>query len=436
MKISNSKGTLFRQVIVIAPNSPWNGRTVDILIDHHSAQLIKIHDEIPITTEMDVITFDEDVYVSAGWVALAVSLTEPGYELRDTLQNITHGAFKHGFTSCIFYPNSFPVTDTSMMISSISSGKDNSNLPVQIYQVGALSEGCQGKDMTEFSHMIQAGAVAFTDGFSAGSNSGLLLRALDYARLFNRPIIQLPIDASIAGYGVANESPAVTALGLSGIPSLAETVFLAKALHIAAYTEGCGLHISPVTTREGVELVRQAKIKGIKVTADTALPYILFEDSILSDFDTVYKVFPPIRTADDRQAVIEGLKDGTIDCISTHHQPLTVEDKLVEWDYASFGMMTIQGFFPALLKKLVHENAMPLERFIACVTDKARSIFNLPSMTVAPGAKELTFFNLNEEWALTRNELFSKSTNNPFLNQTMKGRVVATLSNGNFQSMV
>jgi dihydroorotase len=402
-----------KNVIVADTQSAWNGRKVALFLHDNRIREILLADSF--TGE----ALDwEGCIVSSGWVASAVFCPEPGYELRDTLANVVQASLRNGFTDVIFYPNTLLPFDQANQL------PNHHNFPVRFHYTGALSEGLLGKDMSPMGELHQAGVVAFTDGFNYGTEEGLLLRSLDYSRLFNKPIIVLPLEKKLASGGVANESPFTTALGLKGIPNVAETIYLTKAIHLLEYIGGGRLHFSPITTKEGVAIIREAQTKGLPVTADTALPYIAYDDSCLHDFNSVYKVFPPLRTDEDRHALIEGLKDGTLDFLSAHHQPLTLEEKQVEWDDANAGMMTLQGFGAVAYHTLVVENQMPVARFTDILTHGVRDIFDLPKVNVNVGASELTFFHPDKEFSLDRASLFSRSINHPLLNQKIKGKII------------
>jgi dihydroorotase len=403
-------------VVVADPRSVWNGQKVALLLNNNS-----IGEILPAEKLTGEALDWEGCMVSPGWIACAVFCPEPGHELRDSLANVIKASLQNGFTDVIFYPNSALPFDQPNQL-------PNHFDTVRFHFAGALSEGLTGKDMSPMGELHQAGAIAFTDGFTFGTEEGLLLRTLDYARLFGKPIIVLPLEKKLAFGGVANQSPFTTALGLKGIPNVAETIYLTKALHLLEYIGGGRLHFSPITTKEGVEIIREAKSKGLPVTADTALPYIAYTDNCLHDFNSVYKVLPPLRTEADRLALIEGLKDGTLDFLSAHHQPLTLEEKQVEWDDADAGMMTLQAFGAVAYQALVVENQMPVTRFAELLTHGIMDTFGLAEKSIAVGANNITFFHPEREWSLDRVSLHSRSINHPLLNQMIKGKVVGVLT--------
>ena len=351
----------------------------------------------------------------------SVALGEPGFEERETIFNGLEVAAKSGFTNIALQPNTNPVIDNQTIVSFVKSkafGCASSLNPI-----GALTKLQEGKDIAEMYDMKNAGAIAFGDYKKSIDNSNLLKIALQYSQDFDALILAFCNDLNIKGKGVVHEGITSTKLGLKGIPSLAEEVVLARNLFLLEYTGG-RMHIPTISSQKSVALIKEAKAKGLKVTCSVAVHNLVLTDEVLSEFDTRYKVNPPIRTEEHRQALINGVLDGTIDCITSDHHPLDIEHKKMEFDMAKDGTIGLESAFGIL------SNILPLE----VILDKlnyAKTIFKIENYSIDINqTASLTLFNPEGKSIFTKENILSKSQNSAFLNQEMKGEVYGIFNNG------
>ncbi|HEU4716399.1 MAG TPA: dihydroorotase, partial [Bacteroidia bacterium] len=322
---------LIKNATINDPNSPHNGKTADVLIENGViASIRKKTDAGKIKT-----IEGNNLHLSPGWMDLHAHLRDPGYEFKETIVTAAAAAAAGGFTAVLAMPDTLPVTHSKAEVEYIL--KRSQDLPVDIFPAGALSHGLEGKELAELYDMHLAGAKAFTDGDSPVKHAGLLLRALLYAHNFNCRIHVRCDDQSLSHGGQMNEGVMSTSLGLKGIPAVAEEVMVARNIYLAEYA-GTPIHFMAVSTPGSVKLIREAKKKGLPVTAAVHAYNLAWNDSLLEDFDTNYKVSPPLRTEAERKALVAAVNDGTIDCITSGHAPEDAESKVVEFDLAAFGI--------------------------------------------------------------------------------------------------
>ncbi len=337
-----------------------------------------------------------------------------------------------GFTAVMPFPNTEPATHSKSEILYIKN-KTQSYL-VDFHPIGALSENTKGKDMAELLDMHHAGAVAFSDGKKAVQDGGLILRGVQYATIFNGIIFNSPFDKSIAPHGQIHEGVTSTSLGLPGIPSMAEEIMVQRDLQLLEYAQG-RLHFHNISTARSVDLVRQAKKQGLNVTASVAVLNLCLTDEALSHFDTNLKVMPPLREKSDIEALIKGLKDGTIDFIDSNHSPIDTEGKDLEFPYAAFGAIGMESAFS--LSNTFLNKKLTIEQLIELWAIKSRTILGLKIPEITEGVTaNLTIFNPNEKWTFTGKDIYSKSKNSPLLSQPdlaeLKGRVYGVVNKGQY----
>lgn len=407
---------LVKSAKVIDNESPFNNKVVDILIE--DGVIKEIASPIKVKKVDQEISF-ENLHVSQGWFDSSVSFGEPGYEDRETLENGLLTAGKSGFTSIALNPANLPVTDTKGAVSFLISKAKSS--PVELHPIGALTKEGKGTDLAELYDMQQAGAVAFGDYQSAITNPNLLKLALQYAQNFDGLIQSFPQDNKIAGNGQVNENETSTLLGLKGIPSLAEELQITRDLYILEYTGG-KLHIPTISTAKSVELIRKAKEDGLDVSCSVAIHHLVLTDELLKEFDTNAKILPPLRTRSDVKALIAGIKDGTIDMVTSDHLPIDVEHKKMEFDNALFGSIGLESALGALLKVL------PVKMAIKMLTaGKVR--YNLSEEIIEVGSMaNLTFFDPDHEYTFNLPDVHSTSKNSVFFGQELKGKVFGVFS--------
>ncbi|WDF61172.1 dihydroorotase [Flavobacterium sp. KACC 22758] len=406
---------IIKSAKIIDSKSPFHNQTVDLLIA--DGLIEKIGVSLP-DDGAEIVRFD-DLYVSQGWFDSSVSLGEPGYEDRETIANGLTVAAKSGFTAIGLQPNSLPVIDNQSQVSFVKN-KGN-GFATEIFPIGALTKASEGKDMAELFDMKNAGAIAFGDYNKSIDNANILKIALQYVQDFDGLVIAYSQDPNIKGNGVANEGIVSTRLGLKGIPNLAEELQISRNLFLLEYTGG-KLHIPTISTAKSLELIREAKAKGLNVTASASVHHLVLTDEKLDGFDTRFKVTPPLRTEVDRQALLNGIADGTIDMITSDHNPIDIEFKKMEFDTAKNGTIGLESAFGALL------TVLPVETIVAKLT-AARTVFGLENHTIQEGAKaNITLFTTEGKSTFTKENILSKSKNSAFLGTELKGSVYGILN--------
>lgn len=389
----------------------------DILIKNGIIEKISTSIDAPPKTK---IIENKNLHVSLGWIDTGVSFGEPGYEERETIENGLRTSARSGFTDVILNPNSLPLPDSSSDIVFLkNAGKGE---VTNLHPLGNLTVGGKGETLAELYDMRNAGAVGFYDFKQAVANANLLKIALQYAQNFNGMILSFPLDHQIAGKGIVNEGVTSTKLGLKGIPSMAEELQVSRDLFILEYTGG-KLHIPTVSTADSVKLIAAAKKKGLNVTCSVAIHNILKTDELLEDFETNFKVLPPLRTSKDAMELIKGVKNGTIDFVTSDHTPLNIELKKVEFDHAEYGTIGLESSFGALNQLFTTEETID-------ILTRGRKTFGIEVPEIKEGVKaNLTFFDPTIEYTFTEAHITSSSKNSLFLNHTLMGKVLGTIAN-------
>jgi dihydroorotase len=408
---------IIREAKIIDLQSSFHNQTVDLQIEN--GILTKIGSKLSNEKKIEELKLD-NLHVSQGWFDSSVSLGEPGFEDRETIENGLNVAAKSGFTAIALQPNSNPIIDNQSQVNFVKSKAQNK--ATDLYPIGALTKNSEGKDLAELYDMKNAGAVAFGDYGKNLDNSNLLKIALQYTQDFDGLVITFSQDANIKGNGVANEGIVSTRLGLKGIPNLAEELLVARNLFILEYTGG-KLHIPTISTTKSVALIKEAKAKGLPVTCSVAVHHLVMTDEKLDGFDTRYKVSPPLRKEVDRKALLEGVLDGTIDMITSDHNPIDIEHKKMEFDWAKNGTIGLESAFGSLL------TVLPLEVVVSKLTS-GKSLFGIENQIINEGSKAtITLFNPSTESIFTKENILSKSKNSAFIGQTMKGKVYGIVNN-------
>jgi dihydroorotase len=366
--------------------------------------------------------------VVPGLIDMHTHLREPGFEYKETIQTGSAAAAAGGFTAVACMPNTHPVND-SRSITEFIIGRAAENKIIRVYPIAAISRKSEGAILSEFWDLKDAGAVAFSDDGRPVMNAALMRRAMEYASSLNIPVISHCEDLCLSAAGVMHEGFVSTELGLQGIPSMAEEVMVSRDILIAEFT-GTVVHIAHVSTAGSVRLIREAKSRGIRVTAETAPHYFTLTDEAVREFDVNAKVNPPLRGIEDVASLKEGLRDGTIDVIATDHAPHAVTDKELEFDYAASGMIGLETAL-GLSLKLVSEGVLSLKELIQKMSANPAKILNIPGGTLKPGsAADITVIDLEYPWTVDRDRLQSKSRNTPFHGWDLKGKAVMTLVGG------
>ncbi|SNR16440.1 dihydroorotase [Tenacibaculum jejuense] len=410
--------TLLKSAKIIDPSSPFHNSVKDILISN--GVITEISDTIDTEENYNTITLD-NLHVSTGWFDTSVSFGEPGYEERETIENGLSVAAKSGFTRVAVNPNTQPITDSKSAVEYLI--HKATNKAVTLHPIGALTQKCEGIEMAELYDMQQSGAIAFSDYKKPVENDNLLKIALLYAQNFDGLVLSFPKNKKIAGEGVAHEGVNATRLGLKGIPALAEEIQIARDLFLLEYTGG-KLHIPTISTKKSVALIKAAKSKGLNVTCSTAVHNLLLTDEKLIGFDARVKVNPPLRTEEDRLALIEGVKNGTIDIITSDHNPIDIEEKKVEFSIAKDGTIGLETAFGAL------NSIFDLETIVTCLSTNPKSIFGIDNTSVTIDSKaELTLFTAESEIVFNENDILSTSKNSIFIGEKLKGKAYGIYAN-------
>ena len=409
---------LIKSATIIDKNSEFHNQIVDILIE--KGIILNIGSDLKNSKNFKEIKFN-NLHVSCGWFDYLVSAGEPGFEERDSIKNTINVALKSGFTSIGIQPNCFPITDKKSEIEFIKSRSKDS--AINVYPFGALSKNSEGKEMAELNEMRSAGALGFGDYKRSIENPNLLKLSLLYSKTLQYPILSFPDNKSLSEDGVMNENKISTYLGLRGIPPISEETQIARDIAILKYTGG-NLHIPTISTAESVKLIRKAKKDKLNISCSTTIHNIFFDDQNLEQFDTNFKVLPPLRTTHDIIELIDGLKDGTIDMVTSDHNPINLELKNIEFDNANFGTIGLESFFGAL------NSIFSLKKSISILTI-GKKIFGIKQNRLKIGEyADLTLFNPQGKYIFNHDNIHSKSKNSIFINQKLTGKVYGTFVNG------
>ena len=407
---------ILKSAKVINVESKHNGSKQDILISE--GKIKKIGSSISVKNAKTISI--KNLHVSTGWFDSSVSFGEPGYEERETLLNGADVASKSGFTDLLLNPSTKPVLDNQTDISFIKSKSLNSSC--NIHPIGALTLSSESKDLAELYDMKNSGAVGFYDFKKPILNSNLLKTALLYSQSFNSVIMSYPQDNSVAKGGLINEGTISVNYGIKGIPNFAEEIQIARDLHVLEYTGG-KLHIPTISTKKSLELIKKAKSKGLNVTCSVAVHNLIFNDKKLKDFDTRFKVLPPLREEKDRVALVNGVKTGLIDMVTSDHLPIDLENKKTDIENAKYGTIGLESIFGSLL------SLFDLNQTIEILT-RGREIFNIEKPEFEVGSKaSLSLFTIND-YEFSKADILSKSKNSAFLGMKMKGKPIGVI-NGN-----
>lgn len=417
---------LIKSARIIDILSPYNGKVMDILIEN--GVITSISAAIVPKKTVKTIT-SKNLCVSVGWLDMQANFCDPGFEHKEDIHTGINASAAGGYTAVALVSSTQPTIHSKAEVEYIKN--KSANAIVDVYPVGTLSYKQEGKDIAEMYDMHLSGAVAFSDDKKAVNDSGLLMRALLYAKNFGGLIIAHCDEKAISQEGKMNEGIVSTMLGLKGIPALAEELMVNRNLFLAEYTNA-PIHLANISTERSVALVKQAKQKGIKVTAAVNAYNLVLTDNLLEGFDSNYKLNPPLRTQKDVDALRKGIADGTIDVITSDHRPQDIESKDVEFDYAANGMIGLESSF-ALVNST--KDKLKLEAIIKTLTVNPRTILKLKQPKIAQGeSANLTVFDPDFEWTFDKQAIKSKSRNTPFIGQTFKGKVLGIINKNQFKS--
>jgi len=423
---------LIKSAKIIDSNSKHHNKIMDVFIKNGKiekiAKSIKSCKE-SVASGKEIEFAANNLHLSPGWFDLHANFSEPGNEQKETLESGSNAAKKGGFTGVMIMPNTIPSLDNKGMIKYILNATKG-NI-VDLLPAGNLTKNQEGNDIVEMHDMKKSGCLAFTDDKHSIKRNEVLKIAMLYSKDCNALIMNYPNENSIANDGYMHEGNVSTKLGLKGIPALAEEMMVDRDISICEYTNS-RFHLSYLSTKKSAEKVKKAKAKGLNITADVALHNLFLTDEAISNFDTRYKVMPPLRTAKDNKALIKALNDGTIDIITTDHSPQDEEHKKIEFDNAADGIIGLESAFGLLGKHLLPH--LELSQIIEKIAINPRKILGINLATLTEGnTANITLFNPDLEWKLTKEDIKSKSNNTPFLGEKLKGKALAIFNNGKFE---
>jgi dihydroorotase len=414
---------LITDVKIVDPNSRFNQKNCDISVENGVITAI----DTELSRDDKEVIDGKGCIISPGFFDINCSIGDPGYETREDVNTATAAAQAGGFTGIAVLPDSKPVVHSKGEVEYIIN-RAKHNL-VDLHPIGAISRDMEGKELAELYDMQQAGAVAFSDGSKAITDDGFMSRALQYAKGIQGLLIVYPENKSIAGKSQVNESATSVLLGLKGLPSLAEEMQVSRDIFLATY-HNAPVHISNISTAGSVSLIKRAKKDGVKISCDVAAHHLIFTEELLNDFDSNYKVKPPLRGKSDVKALIAGLKDGTIDAISSQHRPHEIEFKDVEFEIAAFGIIALQTVLPLLLKA-----GLPAELIVEKLASSPRRLLGLTIPIINEGEiANFMVYDPLKTWTFNAENNYSKSANSPLFNKTLTGQVKLVYNNKQIQS--
>lgn len=412
---------LIKQAKIIDRNSTHNGKIKDILIE--GDKILKIG--INLTDKANKIIACKNLHVSPGWIDMQANFCDPGYEHKETIETGANAAAAGGFTRVLLTPNTKPAINNKTQIEYIQS--KSQYLPVHLHVCGTLSDKMEGEKLAEMYDMHMAGALAFGD-YKNPVKAGLMSRALLYAKNFNGLIFSFPMDYSLAKHGIINEGEQAAKLGLKGIPELAEDIIVMRDIYLTEYNES-KIHFSNISSKKSIKNIKQAKKKNTQVTAQIAAHLLYLNDTVLNEFNTHYKVIPPLRSEETRKQLVNAIQEGVIDCICSDHQPHDIEAKKVEFDMAEFGMATLENTFS--LARTATLKHVELPTLIDCFTTNPAKILQLEKPAINENeTAEITIFQPDEEFIFTQQMKHSKAYNNPFTGNKFTGKVKGIINKG------
>ena len=367
-----------------------------------------------------------DKVITNGFIDLHSHFREPGFEFKETIETGSNAAFIGGYTRVCTMPNTSPVIDTPELVKHTINLSEK--LPVYIYPIGAITKNQEGLELSEIGEMVAAGAVAISDDGFPLKNSQIMRYALEYTKKFNIPVINHAEDCCLVNDGLMHEGITSLKLGLTGNPDISESTMIYRDLSIAEYVGG-KLHIPHVSTKKSLEIIAFFKERGVNVSVEVTPHHLCFTDEKLNNYNTNAKVAPPIRSLEDRNALIKAVKEGIIDCVATDHAPHSIIDKERDFQNASCGMIGLESAFGLVNRMLC--NDLSIKKIINLFTLNPSKIMNIKPNDISVGNEaEINIINFNEEWKFNKSDIISKSKNSPVIGETLKGKIIMTMNRG------
>jgi dihydroorotase len=412
---------LIRKAHIIDPASPFHATTQDVLIEN--GRIKQIGQSIPASA--DQIIDQPNLHLSPGWFDLFAHFCDPGFEYKETLETGIEAAAAGGFTEVMVLPNTQPVVSGKSQVEYIV--QKSRYAAVSIHPSGAVTKQTEGKELAEMYDMQSAGAIAFTDGIHPVQSAGLLLKALQYVKAFRGTIIQIPDDNSIGTYGLMNEGIVSTRLGLPGKPILAEEIQVARDIKLTRYAES-KLHFTGITSPKSIEYINRAKQTGAAISCSVTPAHLYFCDEDLQSYDTNLKLYPPLRTATEREALKKAVLNGSVDCITTHHEPHEYDSKICEFEYAKPGMIGLESCYGVM--GAIFGNQLTAEKWIELISINPRKVLGLNVPAIKEGElANVTIFDPEATYIFTEEAIRSKSRNSAFVGKELKGKVIGIINN-------
>jgi len=411
---------------LVDPSTSTN-KDMDILIKN--GKIKEISTNITVKSDYEVIDA-KGMIVSPGFIDMHVHLREPGFENKEDIESGCKAAVHGGFTSIACMPNTDPVNDNASVTKYIIARAKQVDL-CNVYPIASISRGLKGENITEMDDLVQAGAVGFSDDGKCVMSADLFRKSLEYTKMLNVPIIEHPEDHSISGDGQVNEGYISYRYGLRGILNAAEEVIVARDIILQDRVKS-KLHLTHISTKGSVDLIKNAKQRGVKLTADATPHHLLLNEEYIVNYETKYKMKPPLRTEKDRLELVKAIKSGVIDCIASDHAPHTRDEKDKEFEYAPFGVIGMETSFPVIFEKLVNKNIISIKRLIELFSTNPAKILNLKDKgIIKPGiSADITIINPERKFKIKEDFFYSKANNSPFIGWEGKGVVEYTIFEG------
>ena len=418
---------LLNSVTVSDTTSKYFNSKVNILID--SKGYIKKISKNKISDKVKKVVDLEGLYISESWFDFNANFCDPGYEYKENLKSGVHVAINSGFLDVLITPNTNPIIQTKADVSYIQ--EKSLNNFCEIHPSAAISKNFNGKDLNDIIDLHNSGVKAFTNSYSCKESSEMIMNSLLYLNQIDTLLLTKPKDRSFSD-GVVNNGYYSNTVGLKGIPRISESIAVERDLSILEYVGG-KIHFSGISTKESVSIIRDAKTKKLNVTCDVPIHNLILDDSNVVSFDPNYKVDPPLRTKEDIDALIDGINDGTIDIIASHHEPQDIDTKKCEFEKANFGVISLQTFFSNIVQL---SRRIPLENLIKTFSTNPKKILGVETYSVVEGSKaSFTVFDPDGSWDYNENSNLSKSINSPWLNWSLKGKVKAVIKDNRIKEI-
>ena len=418
---------LLNSVTVSDTTSKYFNSKVNILID--SKGYIKKISKNKISDKVKKVVDLEGLYISESWFDFNANFCDPGYEYKENLKSGVHVAINSGFLDVLITPNTNPIIQTKADVSYIQ--EKSLNNFCEIHPSAAISKNFNGKDLNDIIDLHNSGVKAFTNSYSCKESSEMVMNSLLYLNQIDTLLLTKPKDRSFSD-GVVNNGYYSNTVGLKGIPRISESIAVERDLSILEYVGG-KIHFSGISTKESVSIIRDAKTKKLNVTCDVPIHNLILDDSNVVSFDPNYKVDPPLRTKEDIDALIDGINDGTIDIIASHHEPQDIDTKKCEFEKANFGVISLQTFFSNIVQL---SRKIPLENLIKTFSTNPKKILGVETYSVVEGSKaSFTVFDPDGSWDYNENSNLSKSINSPWLNWSLKGKVKAVIKDNRIKEI-